>query len=98
MDREFAIMMFIGLLLFLYCTYLQDEAVDGVSLNGPPISDLTIARSPPYEPAVIVDLSVISNMTNESIANIAVRIGGNQLQNVTIWKGDAIVAYIPRTS
>ena len=75
---------------------------DGISLNGPPIlhnhertSDLAIAQLPPYEPTVIVDLSVIPNMTNESIANITICIGKNQSQNVTIWKGDEIVAYIP---
>lgn len=104
MDRACAAMMFMGLLLFLYYAYLQDGAVGGVSLNGPPTiynygktSDLTIARLPPYQPTVVVDLSVIPNMTNESITNITVRIGENQLQNVTIWKGDEIVAYIPAT-
>ena len=68
-----------------------------VSQHTTSVSDLSIAQSPPYEPRIVIDLGAVVKLTNVSVTNITVYIDENQSQNVTIWKGDKMVCYIPRS-
>lgn len=45
---------------------------------------------------IVIDLGAAVKLTNVSVTNITVYIDENQSQNVTIWKGDEQVCYIPR--
>lgn len=44
---------------------------------------------------IIIDLELVADMM-EGAKNITIKIEKDQPQNVTIWKGDKVVAYIPR--
>lgn len=60
------------------------------------ISHFRAAEPPVPTEYITVDLGTAAKMTTEPGTNITVHIAHDQAQNVTIWKGDKIVCYIPR--
>ena len=88
-DKMFLAILVISVIIVFACEVLD-------SRNEPCVGDLSVAQSPPYEPRIIIDLGAAVKLTNVSVTNITVYIDENQSQNVTIWKDDEMVCYIPR--
>lgn len=49
-----------------------------------------------YQPHFAINESYVKAMEEELSRNITIHIAENAAQNVSIWKGDKLVCYIPR--
>ena len=67
------------------------------SLDSQPENANLSVTQPQSESNVVIHLDVVPKLTNASVTDITVHIDEDQSQNVTIWKGNEMVCYIPRS-
>jgi hypothetical protein len=90
-DKMFLAIVFASVIIIFICGILDSRPESSWT------SDLSVAQPPPYEPRIVIDLGAAVKLTNVSVTNITVYIDENQSRNVTIWKGNEMVCYIPRS-